>query len=62
MRNLMNRIAGLLCILLLPCYLLAQEKTISGKITDGNGVPLPGVSIAVKQTSMGTFTDAEGEI
>jgi TonB-linked SusC/RagA family outer membrane protein len=56
----MKRMAGLLCILLLPCYLFAQEKTITGKVTDGKGSPLAGVSIVVKQTNRGTATEADG--
>lgn len=60
MRRL-NRIAGLLCILLLPGYLLAQEKVITGKITNDNGVPLPGVNVVIKQNNQGTATDADGK-
>lgn len=40
---------------------LAQERTISGKVTsaeDGSG--LPGVNVVLKGTSNGTVTDAEG--
>ncbi len=38
----------------------AQEKTISGTITDENALPLPGVNIVVKGTSNGTQTDFDG--
>jgi len=37
-----------------------QQKTYSGKVTDTSGVPLPGVSVAVKGTTNGTITDAYG--
>ncbi|WP_237587087.1 SusC/RagA family TonB-linked outer membrane protein [Pontibacter russatus] len=37
-----------------------QEQQVSGKITDAAGVGLPGVSIAVKGTSRGTITNADG--
>lgn len=37
----------------------AQEKTISGVVTEG-GVPLPGVSVVVKGTTNGTQTDLDG--
>lgn len=41
--------------------LLAQTKTISGNITaKDDGMPLPGVSIAVKGTTTGTVTDGSG--
>lgn len=37
-----------------------QKKTITGKVTDENGESLPGVSIVVKGTTIGTTTDATG--
>ena len=37
----------------------AQEKTVSGTVTDNSG-PLPGVSILVKGTATGTETDFDG--
>lgn len=40
---------------------LAQEQTVSGKVTDNeDGSALPGVNILVSGTSTGTVTDAEG--
>ncbi|MGS2764969.1 SusC/RagA family TonB-linked outer membrane protein [Sinomicrobium sp. M5D2P9] len=38
----------------------AQEKTISGTVTDQDGMPLPGVNIVVKGTTSGTQTDFDG--
>ncbi|OMP30259.1 MULTISPECIES: SusC/RagA family TonB-linked outer membrane protein [Mangrovimonas] len=38
----------------------AQEKTISGTVTDETGLPLPGVNIIVKGTTTGTQTDFDG--
>ncbi|AIZ40290.1 SusC/RagA family TonB-linked outer membrane protein [Cellulophaga baltica] len=38
----------------------AQEKTISGTVTDQQGVPLPGVNILVSGTSNGTQSDFDG--
>ncbi|QGY43659.1 SusC/RagA family TonB-linked outer membrane protein [Maribellus comscasis] len=40
---------------------LQQEKTVSGKITDQGGQPLPGVSIIIKGTTHGTVTNFDGE-
>lgn len=37
-----------------------QQKSISGKVTDSTGLPLPGVSVVVKGTTTGTITDANG--
>ncbi len=38
----------------------AQNKTVSGKVTDDAGSSLPGVNVLEKGTSNGTVTDAEG--
>jgi TonB-linked SusC/RagA family outer membrane protein len=40
---------------------IAPPVTIKGKITDGNNQPVPGVSIKLKGTSLGTVTNAQGE-
>ncbi|WP_321281029.1 SusC/RagA family TonB-linked outer membrane protein [Marinifilum fragile] len=39
---------------------VVQEKTVKGKVTDEAGAALPGVSILVKGTSIGTATDVDG--
>ena len=38
----------------------AQQRTISGKVSDGSG-PLPGVSVVVKGSTIGTETDFDGK-
>ncbi|MCF8714040.1 SusC/RagA family TonB-linked outer membrane protein [Joostella atrarenae] len=38
----------------------AQEKTVTGVITDQDGLPLPGASVVVKGTNNGTQTDFDG--
>lgn len=42
-------------------FSFAQEKTISGTITDGQGLPLPGVNVVVKGTARLTQTDFDGK-
>ncbi|MFA5326479.1 MAG: TonB-dependent receptor [Prolixibacteraceae bacterium] len=37
-----------------------QKKTISGKVTDTTGSPLPGVTVFVKGTTLGAITDSNG--
>ncbi len=37
-----------------------QQKTVSGKVADSSGQPLPGVTVVVKGTTNGTITDANG--
>jgi len=57
-----TKFSGILTLLLVFVVQLgfAQEKTISGEITDNNGLPLPGVNIIVKNTSNGTQSDFDG--
>lgn len=40
--------------------LLAQNKTLTGKVTDNNGAPVAGASVMVKGTDNGTFTAQDG--
>lgn len=37
-----------------------QQKTISGRVTDTSGEPLPGVTVVIKGTMQGTVTDFDG--
>jgi TonB-dependent starch-binding outer membrane protein SusC len=48
------------CMCVLSMSALAQDKTVTGKVTSDDGTPLAGVSIVVKGTSKGTNTDAAG--
>ena len=56
------KLAWMLTPFLVLCmsFSYGQEKTISGNVTDQNGLPLPGVSILVVGTSNGTQTDFDG--
>ena len=38
-----------------------QQKSVSGKVIDSSGEPLPGVTVVVKGTTKGTVTNADGE-
>ncbi|HBL78098.1 MAG: SusC/RagA family TonB-linked outer membrane protein [Bacteroidetes bacterium GWF2_42_66] len=38
-----------------------QSKTVSGKVTDSAGAPLPGVSVVIKGTTQGIITDFDGK-
>ncbi len=40
--------------------LLQQQVSVTGKVTDSGGLPLPGVSVVVKGTQRGTVTGADG--
>lgn len=50
----------LLTMSLLLCFSMAYSQAITGKVIDGQGTPLPGVSIVVDQTNLGTTTDFDG--
>ena len=39
----------------------AQEKTISGTVTDDSGLPLPGVSVVIEGSNKGVETDFDGK-
>lgn len=39
----------------------AQERTVSGTVSDNSGLPLPGVGIVIKGTQIGTQTDFDGK-
>ncbi|HPV19706.1 MAG TPA: carboxypeptidase-like regulatory domain-containing protein, partial [Prolixibacteraceae bacterium] len=52
----------MLAFLLLTIAGYAQQKTISGKVTDAsNGEPLPGVTVVVVGTTVGTITNFDGD-
>ncbi|MCK5402079.1 MAG: TonB-dependent receptor plug domain-containing protein, partial [Flavobacteriaceae bacterium] len=57
-----TKFSGILTLLLAFVVQLtfAQEKTISGTISDNSGLPLPGVNIIVKGTTTGTQSDFDG--
>src|SRR5690606_22134243 len=40
--------------------LATYQHRVKGIITDSNGIPIPGVTVKIKDTSIGTFTNEEG--
>lgn len=61
MRKLLHEV--LLVFLMVLCFqgVNAQNKTISGIITDNTNVPVPGVTVKEKGTKEGTITDGNGQ-
>jgi len=59
----MKKIAMLLSILLfMGTMAFAQTKSLSGTVTSKeDGLPIPGVSVSVKGTTLGTITNMDGE-
>ena len=48
-------------IVITPFETYAQELTVSGRVVDEQGNPLPGATIIVQGTTIGTVTDVNGE-
>lgn len=44
-----------------PAAAVVQDVTISGKVLDDTGLPLPGVTVVLKGTTRGTSTNASGD-
>ncbi|UKM65132.1 SusC/RagA family TonB-linked outer membrane protein [Flavobacteriaceae bacterium GSB9] len=57
-----TKFSGILTLLLAFVVQLtfAQEKTISGTVSDGSGLPLPGATVLIKGTTTGTSSDFDG--
>lgn len=63
--RLLRNVASSLCLLAIALLMSlgasAQDRQISGKVTDaGDGSAVPGVNVSVKGTPRGVTTDAEG--
>jgi TonB-dependent starch-binding outer membrane protein SusC len=51
-----------LIFILLPALAVAQNRTVTGVVTSASdNLPLPGVSVVVKNTTKGTVTDIDGK-
>lgn len=59
---MMNKKITLLAVLFFcfVSYVMGQEITITGQVKDQQGLPLPGVSVRIKGTNLGTSTEANG--
>ena len=60
MKRLYKLTLTVIALLMCASLALAQERTVSGVVSDEAGQPLPGVNVLVKGTSAGTVTDASG--
>lgn len=59
----LNQLTKAITILALTlCSAIAFAQTpVTGKVTDEQGLPMPGVSVKVKKTTNGTITDGNGQ-
>ena len=56
-----NIVRAILFGLFLACSpLFAQDRTVSGTVTDDTNEPISGVNVLIKGTSLGTVTDIDG--
>ena len=51
----------LMCFLISMVLAIAQDRQVTGVVTDDLGEPLPGATVMVKGTTIGTVTDANGK-
>ncbi|NIG52533.1 SusC/RagA family TonB-linked outer membrane protein [Chitinophaga sp. Cy-1792] len=58
--RLFCRLLITLLLVLVQGLVFAQNRSITGKITDGQGAPIPGASIAIKGTKSGTSSSPDG--
>lgn len=56
----MKKLSLVLTLVLFAIGATMAQRTVSGKVTDTNGVPLIGASVLVKGTTTGTVTDIDG--
>src|SRR5579871_5776836 len=61
MKKSLFYVTALFLFLVASQFANAQNKTIVGKVTDATGAPVIGANIIVRQSTLGTTTDAEGE-
>lgn len=60
MFKLIKQILFVFQFLLVTTIAFAQDRTISGKVTSPQGEGIPGVTVSVKGTTIGTITDVDG--
>lgn len=56
----MRKLMSLLLCVLFATALWAQQRTISGKVADANGNPLPGVTVSIRGQNTATQTATDG--
>jgi TonB-dependent starch-binding outer membrane protein SusC len=57
MRKIVLLLVGVIAICM---QLLAQTRTVTGRVTDAQGLPVPNASVIVRGTNVGTVTSEDG--
>src|SRR5690606_30975997 len=60
MRTKLKNYLALLLVLIAQVG-FAQQRVVTGTVTDNSGFPLPGVTVVIKGNTMGTQTDMDGK-
>ena len=60
-RTIYSKFLAILFFCIMQIAVFAQEREISGTVIDAEGIPLPGVSIQIQGTTLGTITDFDGK-
>lgn len=61
MNKKLKRLSLVFTFLLFGSTVFSQNRTITGKVINENGTPLPGVSIELKGSTVGTSTNSNGD-
>ena len=59
MKTKLRVLLTMLCALTMQIS-FAQERAVSGTVSDESGFPIPGVNVVIKGTSAGTSSDSNG--
>jgi len=57
----MKKIILIFCLITSFSVVFAQQKSVTGRVTDETNDPVPGATVVVNGTSIGTITDADGK-
>ncbi|HAH56675.1 MAG TPA: hypothetical protein DCL86_00855, partial [Bacteroidales bacterium] len=60
-KRVMKKIITIIIFLGCFAFSFAQQRTITGTVTDETGATLPGVTVLLKGTTTGTITDLQGK-
>src|SRR5687767_10774304 len=57
----MKKLALLMTVMLSVMVLFAQQRTVTGKVTDENGNPVANASVTIKESGTGVSTNTSGD-
>lgn len=59
--NKITKVLTVICLLLFQMTVYAQDRNVSGFVSDDNGEPVAGANILLKDKLVGTITDIDGK-